>query len=92
MTVVLPRVPTIVAFTMRGDSPRRVTLIERKDPLTIDPSRRFTVEADQRYGPQRCFGETSSYGSSTLRSHGSAGEPMKEFSMSSVRPPDVEKK
>ena len=43
-------------------------------------------------GPQRWRGETSSYSSSTDRSHGSGVVPSALFSTSSVRPPDVEKK
>ncbi len=41
---------------------------------------------------QRWCGETVSYGSATLFSHGRGVEPTKLFSMFSVRPPLVEKK
>jgi hypothetical protein len=45
-----------------------------------------------RIGPQRCFGETLSYSSSTDLSHGFGSVPSVVFSTSSVRPPEVEKK
>ena len=44
------------------------------------------------FGPQRCLGETLSYGSSTDFSHGCGSSPSDVFSTSSVRPPEVEKK
>ena len=56
----VPPVPTIVASTTRGEAPRCVTRIDRNEPVMSDPSLRLTVEADHRYGPQRCRGDTSS--------------------------------
>ena len=91
-TRVRPPLPITSALTIRGDSPRRRTRMPLKRPLTSPESFACAVQRDSRIGPQRCLGDTSSYGSSTLLSHGSGPSPRLVFSTSSVRPPEVEKK
>ena len=61
-------------------------------PCTRPRSFALTCFVVSVIGFQRCFGERSSYGSSTPFSHGFGAEPTNEFSMLSVWPPEVEKK
>ena len=60
LTRVLPREPITSAATIRGEAPRRTTLIPRKRPLTSPRSLLPAPVSDMRIGPQRCLGETSS--------------------------------
>ena len=92
VTLVTPRVPTTCAWTIRGETARWRALIFLKWPFTSRPSFACACFKLRLNGPQRCLGEEVSYGSSTPLSHGSGCVPMNEFSMSSVSPPEVEKK
>ena len=92
LTTVLPRVPTSVADTTRGETPRCVTLIALNRPRTSPRSRACAWAAVRRNGPQRWRGETSRRGRRRSCSHGLGAEPRNEFSTFSVRPPEVEKK
>ena len=87
----VPREPTTFAETIRGETPRLVTLIARSFPWTRPPSLRCAC-ASVNVAVHRCFGEVSSYGSSTERRYGWGVEPGKPFSTFSVFPPEVEKK
>ena len=91
LVVVVPREPTTSALTTRGDTPRLTTRISRSLPFTSEPSFAAALDSDSFFC-QRCFGETSSYGSSTDFSHGLGSPPGKPNSTFSVRPPEVEKK
>src|SRR3954447_8786658 len=77
---------------MRGDLPRRFTRMPLKRPLTSPLSLAAALAVLIRIGPQRCLGETPSYGSLTDFSHGFGSLPVNAFSTFSVRPPEVEKK
>src|SRR5919201_4434528 len=92
LTFVLPPVPITFAVTIRGDTPRRMTRMPFKRPLTSPSSLLAALAMLMRIGRQRCLGETPSYGSLTDFSHGLGSLPVNEFSTFSVRPPDVEKK
>jgi hypothetical protein len=69
-----------------------MTLMPLKRPLTSPLSFAPTCGSVSLVGLQRCFGDTSSYGSATDFSHGFGSVPRLVFSTSSVRPPEVEKK
>src|SRR3954449_9399632 len=77
---------------MRGDLPRRFTRMPLKRPLTSPLSLAAALAVLIRIGPQRCLGDTPSYGSLTDCSHGFGSLPVNAFSTFSVRPPEVEKK
>ena len=91
-TRVRPPVPTTSARTIRGERPRRTTLMPLKRPLTSPLSLPPACASVSLIGPQRCFGDTPSYGSATDFSHGFGAVPRLVFSTFSVRPPEVEKK
>ena len=82
----------MLAETIRGERPRLVTRMPLKRPLTRPLSLAPAVARVILIGPQRCLGETSSYGSATDFSHGFGPAPTFVFSTFSVRPPEVEKK
>jgi hypothetical protein len=76
---------------MRGETPRWMTLMPLKRPLTRPRSFAPACAAVSVTGFQRWRGARLSYGSSTPFSHGFGAEPTKEFSTFSVWPPEVEK-
>ena len=90
-TGVRPREPTTSADTIRGDTPRLVTLMPLNEPWTSEPSF-FAAERIVSFVVQRWRGETLSNSSSTDFSHGLGSRPSDVFSTDSVRPPEVEKK
>ena len=63
-----------------------------KCPLTSALSLAAALAVLIRIGPQRCLGETPSYGSLTDLQPRLGSLPVNAFSTFSVRPPEVEKK
>ena len=88
---VRPREPTTSAVTIRGETPRLVTLMPLNLPFTSPPSF-FDALAIVGFDVQRWRGETLSNSSSTDTSHGRGSRPSDVFSTDSVLPPLVEKK
>ena len=79
VTSVVPRVPTTFAFTMRGETPRLVTLIVRSRPLTKPPS--FASSFDLDHTKRQRWREESTI---TLTEKGPKN-PKKPNSMSADR-------
>ena len=86
-TVVVPRLPTISAVTIRGETPRRTTVIDSSVPRRRPPSFAAAARSESVTGPKRL----ASNGSATACSQGWAAAPMNAFWMSSVSPPELAK-